>query len=173
MTPLSIFSHNILQCSLGTNEDGPIVQLATFHDVGQLDAFNFLLAKYWQIVNAGNLQQPPSNLLGSLEAEWRTFLCVAAHYAYSPHLPFSPSQFSSAITQPNLWLGQSYYRIRRLLSPDIPRGDVVSSILLVAHYEAAGAEFALKAAAETLKDPIVLNNEILEHNSPEYSHETI
>lgn len=173
MNPLSVFSHNILQCSLGTNEDGPIVQTATLHDIGQLDAFNFLLAKYWQIVNAGNLQQPPSNILSTLEAEWRTFLCVAAHYAYSPHIPFSAASFSSSIIQPNLWLGQSYYRIRRLLSPDIPRGDVVSAIHLVAHYEAAGAEFALKAAAETLKGPRIYNADILENQSTEYSHETI
>lgn len=173
MKPISIFSHNILQCCLGTNEDGPIVQTATLAEINQLSAFDFLLAKYWQIINNGGLAQPPKNILKDIGPEFLTLQSVLAHYAYSIG-DFQSARFAGALLSPNIWLGQSYYRIRRLIQSDIPKADIISAIYLVSHYEAAGADVALKLAVETLPaDLITLNTEVLKSNSPEAAQDSL
>lgn len=174
MKPLSIFSHNLLQSYVGDNEDGPVVQVATLAEIGQLDTFNYFTAKLWQLVNHGNLPTPPRNVLGELKAEWRTVLPILAHFAYNSQLSFHPTQFAAGLVSPNIWLGQSYYRIRRLLNSDIPKtSDIESSILLVAHYEAAAVVLALEDACSSLVNPVILNSDQFDQQSIEQAHEVI
>jgi len=173
MKPIAILSHNILQCTLGTDQSGPIVQTATLAAIGQLPAFEYLLAKYWQLINNGALPTPPKDILPDIQAEWLTLQAVLAHYAYTSHLPFHPTAFASAITAPNIWLGQSYYRIRRLIGSDIPKTDITSAILLVAHYEVAAAVLAVEEAAAGLREPMLLNAEVFDNHAAERSHESV
>lgn len=172
MTNLQILAHNLLQCTIGEVDNTPVIQLATLADIGQLPLFNTFLAKFWQLINHGNLQQTPADLLANLAPEWRTVKSVLAHLAYSPH-PHAAGAFAESLFQPNIWLGQSYYRIRRFRNSDIPvTSDITAAICYVAFLEAQAVSTALSISLENLSGGLtVLNPEVLGREAADGSHE--
>lgn len=115
LTNLQILAHNVSYSYLGVDQNNvPVIQTSTL-DIGKsLDAFETLLREFYAAHTSFPLFKGKiTDLLAALAAEYQTIQSVLKHLAYS-NQEFSPQLYGEEIYKPNIWAGQSLYRLINL-----------------------------------------------------------
>lgn len=173
ITPPRILAHNLLRSIVGMDGSAPIIQPAILAaGECEVDTLNFL-HRFARI----HTTQPWENcsldyLVSHLAAEFSTILAVARHVAYYA-TPFNAQNFADSLQDPNIWLGQSYYRIGNLIinsNSNHSPNWIQSSIRVLAATEALEVQSAL---AQCMGIYTLVDLDIFNRESGEDSHDSM
>lgn len=149
-------AHNILRSVVTISNSGPVI------DTGQLELANCGIA-YRAVLAHFNehFPSPPGDYPLSPELFTLRYLCGIVAYTTHPNINYSA--FGQAISDVNVWLGQSFRRLlffANIAKDTLP--DVVAAAKMTAANELAAWHAALLAAPDNdliLLDPEIFANE--------------
>lgn len=175
-SPPRILAHNLLRSVCGQLPDGsPLIQPAILH-AGECydDCLSFLRC----FITTHTASNPPHTAalewyVTHFKAEFATIFAVCRHVAYFPQ-KFNPQIFADSLTETNLWLGQSFYRIANLIRAGHANYSPVwidSAIRVIAAIEAGEVYSAL--ISTTNPNLILVDADIFEREAGDEGHETV
>jgi len=175
-SPPRILAHNLLRSVCGQQPDGtPLIQPAILY-AGECYEETLNVLDRFITIHSG--QHPPQNAniewyLNHFKAEFATIFAVCKHIAYFPQ-KFNPQIFADSLTETNLWLGQSFYRIANLIRAGHANYSPVwidSAIRVIAAIEAGEIYSALTST--TNPNLILVDADIFEREAGDEGHETV
>lgn len=121
-TPHRILAHNILRSIVGISSSGrPHIQPDILIASNSLSPTLNFLSHFHTAHAFAPSQSSLDFFLNSLTGEWQSSILPILHeLAYSPTPP-SPAHYGDGLSDPKLWLCQSYHRLANLVNFSQPR----------------------------------------------------